>query len=261
MGKNVAVTFYAGIRPDAHIIDHLNQPEVSVVWEPALADIHQSNIAGLMRMANISPTAWRKDLVARFGFDVLNPTEEGLRRVGVPADRMRFAMEAALEQKENWEINGDIDDAWTFDPDLPQNMTPRQVYEVLAETGARGTPVVFFQADEDDVMAALAEDNLVTVSGENGVFIGLSDPVNGYNWSPERMTGEITFRPSTDGLVVIGDDHLLQYAVDDAYTAEVRHSAAPELRVSSRSEETARMPPPKFRDERVIAAAVAGARP
>nr|WP_250807878.1 hypothetical protein [Neorhizobium tomejilense] len=251
MGNTVAVTFYQGLRDRDHIIDHCNQPEVSVVWEPVLVDIQQRNVSRLMELANISPSEWRRYLVDRFGFDVTAPTADGLKNAGVPEHRIEFAMRMAIEQQENWAIQGDeIDDLWSFDDERPKNLTPAQVYEVISETQARGTPVICFQADEDDLMAALSEDNLITVKGEKGVFVGLSDPINGYNWSPERLTTDVVFRPSCDGLVVIGDDHLLENAVEDAYMASISHTAAPEVRLSSRSEETSRLPAPVHRDVR-----------
>lgn len=261
MGNIVAVTFYFGLGEKSHVIDSLVQPEVSVVWEPALADIQQENVRRLLEMANVSPSAWRQDLISRFGFDVLEPTAEALGRVGVPANRIEYAMRDALEQQENWELQGpDIDDLWSFDPDLPQNLSPSQVYEVLGETGARGTPVISFQADEDEIASALAEDNLVTVKGLRSVFAGLSDPINGYNHSPGRLE-TVTFRPSSDGIVVLGDDHLLEGMVEDAYMATVTHVAAPEVRFSSRSEETRRLDPPHVRDTRQAAPSAVGMRP
>ncbi|MCV9963675.1 hypothetical protein OIU34_17380 [Pararhizobium sp. BT-229] len=250
MGNMVKVTYYSELRENSHVIDFVVQPEVSVVWEPALADIQQDNIRGLMTLANITPSAWRRHLIDHFGFDVLSPTPEGLRRVGVSAERVEWAMEMALRQKENWEIQEDIDDLWTWTDEYHSNLTPAQVYEVLAETGARGTPVISFQADEAELLEALAEDNVITIKGEDGVYVGLSDPVNGYNWSPERLTGDVSFRPSDHGLVVMGDDHLWQDVVEDAYTATVGFAAGREVLMSSRSEETSRFPPPAVRDTR-----------
>lgn len=261
MGKLVAVTFYAGLKQDSHVVDYLNQPEVSVSWVPALVNIQQRNIHDLMTLANISPSAWRKHLIAHYDFDVLAPTPEGLGRAEVSIGRIDFAMEMANAQKENWTIQDDIDDLWSYDPDRPANISPAQIYEVLSETGARGTPVIFFQADEDDILAALAEDNIVTVQGANGVFVGLSDPINGYNWSPENLTGQVTFRPSAGGLTVIGDDHLLEYASEDAYVADVSFAAAPEERISSRSEKTSRLNPPPVRDLRPEAPAAGKMQP
>jgi hypothetical protein len=255
MGNTVKVTYYGDLRENSHVIDFLAQPEVSVVWEPALADIHQKNIHGLMTLANISPSAWRKHLMDHFGFDVLSPTPEALGRVGVAPERIESAMGMALKQRDNWEIEPDIDDLWFFDEDRHPNLTPSQVYEVLAETGARGTPVISFQADEDELNAALAEDNIVRVKGDAGVYVGLSDPINGYNWSPESLKNEVSFRPSERGLVVLGDDHLWEYVDADAYAAIVAHEAAPKVRLSSRSEETSRLRPPSIRDERRPAAA------
>ncbi|MCS4089735.1 hypothetical protein [Rhizobium sp. BK176] len=259
MGNTVKVTYYGDLRGNSQVIDFVAQPEVSVVWEPALADIQQKNIHGLMTLANISPSAWRKHLIEHFGFDVLAPTPEALGRVGVAPERIESAMGMALEQKENWEIERNIDDLWFFDEDRHPNLSPAQVYEVLAETGARGTPVISFQADEDELLTALAEDNIVRIKGETGVYVGLSDPINGYNWSPESLTTEVSFRPSARGLVVLGDDHLWEYVDADAYAATVTHEAAPEVRLSSRSEETSRLKPPAIRDERrPVAAASAG---
>lgn len=250
MGNTVKVTYYGDLRENSQVIDFVAQPEVSVVWEPALADIQQNNIHGLMTLANIAPSAWRKHLLEHFGFDVLAPTPEALGRVGVSPERIEFAMRMALEQKNNWELERDIDDLWFWDGDRHSNLTPAQVYEVLAETGARGTPVISFQADEVELLEALAEDNIVRIKGDAGVYVGLSDPINGYNWSPESLTTEVAFRPSARGLVVLGDDHLWQDVVDDAYTATVTHEAAPKVRLSSRSEETSRLKPPVVRDER-----------
>lgn len=261
MGNIVTATFYRGLRKDAQIIDYVSQPEVSVAWEPALVDIQQRNIYDLMSLANISPSAWREYLLERFAFDVLAPTPQALGRLGVMLERIGPAMLIAIEQQENWKMAKDIDDQWDFDDELPQNLTPAQVYEVLAETGARGTPVICFQADEDDLMAALAEDNLVTLKGRDSLFVGLSDPINGYNWSPERLKTDITFRPSSDGLLVIGDDHLMENVVDEAYMADITHAAAPEVRFSSRSEETMRLPPPEFRDTRPAVSYTQGPRP
>lgn len=262
MGNMVKVTYYSELRENSHIIDFVAQPEVSVVWEPALANIQQGNIQGLMTLANIAPSAWRKHLIDHFGFDVLSPTPEGLRRVGVSAERVEWAMKMALEQKENWELQADIDDLWSWTDEYHANLTPAQVYEVLAETGARGTPVISFQADEAELRQALAEDNIIKIKGEEGVYVGLSDPINGYNWSPERLTGDVSFRPSDHGLVILGDDHLWEYAVEEAYTASVSFEAAPEVLLSSRSEETARLDPPVIRDVRATPAAVAaGPRP
>jgi hypothetical protein len=259
MGNTVKVTYYGDLRENSHVIDFVAQPEVSVVWEPALADIQQKNIHGLMTLANISASAWRKHLMEHFGFDVLAPTPEALGRVGVAPERIEYAMRMALEQKENWEIEREIDDLWTWDEDRHSNLTPAQVYEVLAETGARGTPVISFQADEAVLLEALAEDNIVRIKGDAGVFVGLSDPINGYNWSPETLTTEVSFRPSARGLVVLGDDHLWEYVGDEAYAATVTHEEAPKLRLSSRSEEMSRLKPPIIRDERrPVAAASAG---
>lgn len=255
MGNTVKVTYYGDLRENSHVIDFVAQPEVSVVWEPALADIQQKNIHGLMTLANIAPSAWRKHLLDHFGFDVLAPTPEALGRVGVSPERIEFAMRMALEQKDNWELESDIDDLWPWDGDRHPNLTPAQVYEVLAETGARGTPVISFQADEAELLEALAEDNIVRIKGDAGVYVGLSDPINGYNWSPESLTTEVSFRPSARGLVVLGDDHLWQDVVDDAYTASVAHEAAPKVRLSSRSEETSRLNPPVVRDKRRAVAA------
>lgn len=259
MGNTVTVTFYKGLRKNAHIMDHVVQPEVPVAWEPGLADIQQRNVRDLMSLANVSPSAWREYLLERFAFDVFSPTPQSVSRLGVMPERIGPAMLLALDQMENWKIERDIDDLWAFDDDRPQNLTPAQVYEVLAETGARGTPVICFQADEDDVMAAFAEDNLVTLKARDGVFVGLSDPFNGYNWSPEGLKNEIVFRPSSEGLLVIGDDHLMADVVHDAYLCEVTFAEAPKLRLSSRSEETSRLPPPEFRDTR--ASAVVGGTP
>jgi hypothetical protein len=265
MGNNVTVTFYKGLRNRDHIIDHLNQPEVSVVWEPVLADIQQRNVSRLMEMANISPSEWREYLVGRFGFDPTAPTLEGLARAGVPEHRLEAAMRMAEEQRDNWAIEGDeIDDLWSFDDERPRNLTPEQVYEVVAESRLRGTPVICFQADEDELMAALAEDNLITIRGRNGIYVGLSDPINGYGWSPERLTSDVVIRPSSEGLVVIGDDHLLEHVVEDAYLADISHVAAPEVRLSSRTEEMGRLAPPVYRDVREDVArpvAAAGLRP
>ncbi len=262
MGNMVRVTYYSELRENSHVIDFVAQPEVSVVWEPALANIQQDNIRGLMTLANIAPSAWRKHLIDHFGFDVLSPTPEGLRRVGVAPERVDAAMRMALEQKENWELQDDIDDLWSWTDEYHANLTPAQVYEVLSETGARGTPVISFQADEAELREALAEDNIVRIKGEDGVYVGLSDPINGYNWSPERLTGEVSFRPSSHGLVILGDDHLWEYAVDDAYAASVSFEAAPEVLLSSRSERTARLNPPPIRDVRAAPVAVsAGPRP
>jgi hypothetical protein len=250
MGNMVKITYYSELRENSQVIDFVAQPEVSVVWEPALANIQQDNIRGLMTLANISPSAWRKHLIEHFGFDVLSPTSEGLRRVGVSAERVESAMRMALEQKENWELQDDVDDLWSWTDDCHANLTPAQVYEVLAETGARGTPVISFQADEDELREALAEDNIVKIKGDGGVYVGLSDPINGYNWSPERLTGDVSFRPSNQGVVILGDDHLWEYVVEDAYSASVSFEAAPKIRLSSRSEETSRLDPPAVRDIR-----------
>lgn len=251
MGNTVTVTFYRGLRDRDHIIDHCNQPEVSVTWEPVLANIQQRNTWRLMEMANVSPSEWRDYLVGRFGFDPTAPTQEGLARAGVPEHRLEVAMRMALEQRDNWALEGDeIDELWAFDEERPKNLTPEQVYEVISESRLRGTPVICFQADEEDLMAALAEDNLITVRGKSGIFVGLSDPFNGYGWSPERLTSDVVIRPSSEGLIVIGDDHLLENVVEDAYLAEISHVAAPKVRTSSRSEELSRLPPPVYRDVR-----------
>ncbi|MBY3433255.1 hypothetical protein HFN89_03635 [Rhizobium laguerreae] len=261
MGNTVKVTYYGDLRANSQLMDFLVQPEVSVVWEPALADIQQNNIRGLMTLANIAPSAWRKHLLEHFGFDVLAPTPEALGRVGVSPNRIEYAMRMALEQKENWEVERDIDDLWSWDEDRHPNLTAAQVYEVLAETGARGTPVISFQADEAELLAALAEDNIVRIKGNTGVYVGLSDPINGYNWSPESLTTEVSFRPAARGLVVLGDDHLWEYVSGDAYAASVTHEAAPKVRLSSRSEETSRLNPPVIRDERPAPAAAANPGP
>jgi hypothetical protein len=259
MGNMVKVTYYGDLRQNSQIIDFVSQPEVSVVWEPALANIQQKNIHGLMTLANIAPSAWRKYVIEHFGFDILVPTPEGLARVGISPERIEFAMRMALEQKENWELERDIDDLWSWDPDRHANLSPAQVYEVLSETGARGTPVISFQADEDELLQALSEDNVISVKGETGVYVGLSDPINGYNWSPESLRTEVSFRPSARGVVVLGDDHLWEYVMDHAYTATISYGAAPEVRLSSRSEETSRLAPPEVLDERrSVATASAG---
>jgi hypothetical protein len=248
MGNLVKVTYYPLLRNNQDVIDLLVQPEVSVIWEPALVDIQQSNIQGLMSLANITPSAWRKHLIDHFGFDVMSPTPEGLRRVGVAAERIGRAMQMASDQKENWELEGDIDDLWTWDGDYHPNLTPAQVYEILAETGARGTPVISFQVDEASLREALAEDNTITLKGEDSVYVGLSDPINGYNWSPEGLKTEVSFRPAARGVVVIGDDHLWENVIDSAYEASLEFEPAPEVLLSSRSTATSRLKPPEVRE-------------
>jgi hypothetical protein len=254
----VKVAFYYGIRPKNHIIDFLVQPEVSTIWEAALVDVNQRNVRDLMSMANISPAAWRAYLVERFAFDPVNPTKAGLENVGVHPDRIQFAMRMAKEMAETWTGYGTTDEAindmWSHDTEQPANLTPAQVYEVIAETQARGTPVIVFQADEETVLKALEQDNVLTITGDISVFVGLNDPVNGYSWSPESLKGPVSFRPSCDGLVVLGEHQVFEYAVEQAYTAALSYAPGEPLILSSRDMTPRMLPPPVYRDERAPAA-------
>jgi hypothetical protein len=156
-------------------------------------------------------------------------------------------MTTAVELSEAWERPKSR--LWSHDDDLPANLTPAQVEEVLAESHARGTPVIVFQAPTDVLEQALAEDNQITVTAVTGLYVGLSDPINGYGWSPADVKS-VTFRPSAEGLVVLGDYAGIDAGVDDAYTATVTFEPGVPLRLSSRSEETSRLSPPAVRDER-----------
>jgi hypothetical protein len=247
MTEMTKVAFYYGLNAKSHIIDHLVQPEPALSWVPALLDTQQRNLYQLMGLANISTDAWRDHLISKYGFDPAKPTAEGLLKAGVDTSRVQFALETAEELSEAWE---DPDSRlWSHDEDLPANLTPAQVEEVLAESRGRGTPVIVFQAATDDVEKALAEDNQITVTAAAGIYVGLSDPINGYGWSPSQVKS-VSFRPSAEGLVVLGDHFVFENCVDDAYSANVAFEPGVPLRLSSRSEETSRLKAPPVRDER-----------
>lgn len=250
MTEMTKVAFYYGLNAKSHIIDHLVQPEPSLSWVPALLDTQQRNLYKLMGLANVSTEAWREHLITKYGFDPAAPTAEGLLKAGVDQSRISFAMETAVELAEAWEAPESM--LWSHDEDLPANLTPAQVEEVLAESRGRGTPVIVFQAPTDVVEKALSEDNQITLTGVNGIYVGLSDPINGYGWSPSQVNA-VTFRPSAEGLVVLGEHAVFENCVDDAYTASVAFEPGVPLRLSSRSEETSRLTPPPVRDEREAA--------
>lgn len=247
MTEMTKVAFYYGLQPKSHIIDNLVQPEPPIYWEPAIVDFQQRNIDRLMCMANVSHEQWREYLIEKYQFDPAAPTAEGLLRVGVQQDRVGFALEVANEHAELW---SDPDSClWSFDDEQAPNLTPAQIEEVLAESRGRGTPVIVFQAPTEQVEASLSEDNQITVQSDLGVYIGLSDSINGYGWSP-KVTTPVTFRPSAEGLVVLGDHAVFEDVVDEAYTAAITSEPGVPLRMSSRSEETSRLPAPVVRDER-----------
>lgn len=248
MAKTKAV-FYWGLRPDGHVIDLLVQPDPPAYWVAGMADPQQRNVRDLFSMANVSPVDWIEHLRERFGYDPMEPTREGLLAMGVPGGLIRPATRIAEEVKESWEVESDLLDLWGHDPEAPSNLTPEQIYEVLAESRARGTPVIAFQADEADLEAALADDNVLTLSSSAGVYVGLHDPVNGYGWSAHGG-GEVTIRPSLDGVIVIGDAPVFEYVAEDAYDAKVSHRPGEPLRLSTRSEEMSRLGPPPVRDLR-----------
>ncbi|TLX16709.1 hypothetical protein [Rhizobium sp. MHM7A] len=250
MTEMTKVAFYYGLNAKSHIIDHLVQPEPSLSWVPALLDTQQRNLYQLMGLANVSTEAWRDYLITKYGFDPAKPTAEGLLRAGVDQSRISFAMETAAELAEAWEDPESR--LWSHDEDFPANLTPAQVEEVLAESRGRGTPVIVFQAPTEVVEKALAEDNQITLTGVNGIYVGLSDPINGYGWSPSHVNA-VTFRPSAEGLVVLGEHAVFENCVDDAYTAGVAFEPGVPLRLSSRSEETSSLSPPPVRDEREAA--------
>ncbi len=253
MTEMTKVAFYYGLNAKSNIIDHLVQPEPSLSWVPALLDTQQRNLYQLMGLANISTEAWRGHLITKYGFDPANPTAEGLLQAGVDPSRVSHALERAVELAEAWE---DPDSSlWSHDEDLPANLTPAQVEEVLAESRGRGTPVIVFQAPTDVVEKALAEDNQITITGVDGIYVGLSDPINGYGWSPRVLT-TVSFRPSAEGLVVLGDHYVFEDCVDDAYSASIAFEPGVPLRLSSRSEETSRLKAPPVRDERDTAPAM-----
>ena len=236
--SKIAVAFYYGLRGNDQVIDQLVQSDPPLAWVPAIANIQEKNIDQLMSLANISPSDWRNFLLETYDFDVLNPSEIGLDHAAVDKSQMEYAMELAAEQKENWEMQEDIDDLWPFNPDLPKNLSPAQVYEVIAETQGRGTPVISFQSDEDVVMKALSEDNLITLKPKGqSIFIGLSDPINGISWTPDNITNEIIFRPSQEGLTILGDDDIFHDLVDDSYLVDVTYKPGEPLRLSSSSED------------------------
>lgn len=253
MTEMTKVAFYYGLNAKSNIIDHLVQPEPSLSWVPALLDTQQRNLYQLMGLANISTEAWREHLITKYGFDPANPSAEGLLKAGVDPSRVSHALERAVELAEAWE---DPDSSlWSHDEDLPANLTPAQVEEVLAESRGRGTPVIVFQAPTDVVEKALAEDNQITITGVDGVYVGLNDPINGYGWSPRGLT-TVSFRPSAEGLVVLGDHYVFEDCVDDAYLASIAFEPGVPLRLSSRSEETSRLKAPPVRDERDTAPAM-----
>lgn len=246
MTEMTKVAFYYGLNAKSHIIDHLVQPEPSLSWVPALLDTQQRNLYQLMGLANVSTEAWRDHLITKYGFDPAKPTTEGLLKAGVDASRLKFGMETAVELSESWKDPERC--LWSHDEDFPANLTPAQVEEVLAESGGRGTPVIVFQAPTEIVEKAFAEDNQITLTSENGIYVGLSDPINGYGWSPRRVK-TVTFRPAAEGLVVLGEHAVFADCVEDAYTASVSFEPGVPFRLSSRSEETSRLAPPPVRDE------------
>lgn len=250
MTEMTKVAFYYGLNAKSHIIDHLVQPEPSLSWVPALLDTQQRNLYQLMGLANVSTEAWRNHLITKYGFDPAEPTAEGLLKAGVDQSRISFALETAVELAEAWEDPESR--LWSHDEDFPANLTPAQVEEVLAESRGRGTPVIVFQAPTEVVEKALSEDNQITLTAANGIYVGLSDPINGYGWSPSQVN-TVTFRPSAEGLVILGDHAVFENCVDDAYTASVAFEPGVPLRLSSRSEETSRLSPPPVRDEREAA--------
>lgn len=247
MTEMTKVTFYYGLNAKSHIIDHLVQPEPSLYWVPALLDTQQRNLDKLMGLANISTEAWREHLMSKYGFDPAAPTAEGLLKAGVDLSRISFALKKAEELSEAWENPKSM--LWSYDEDLPANLTPAQVEEILAESGARGTPVIVFQAPTDVIEKALAEDNQITLTSASGIYVGLSDEINGYGWSPNDVTS-VTFRPSAEGLVVLGDHAVFDDVVDDAYTAKVTFEPGVPLQLSTRSTEASRLSPPPVRDQR-----------
>ena len=247
MTEMTKVAFYYGLNAKSNIIDHLVQPEPSLSWVPALLDIQQRNLYQLMGLANISTDAWRDHLITKYGFDPANPTAEGLLKAGVDASRLSFALETAAELAEAWEHPDSR--LWSHDEDLSANLTPNQVEEVLAESRGRGTPVIVFQAPTEVVEKALSEDNQITIIASDGIYVGLSDPINGYGWSPSQVN-RVSFRPSAEGLVVLGDHFVFENCVDAAYSATVAFEPGVPLRLSTRSEETSRLQAPPVRDER-----------
>jgi hypothetical protein len=249
MSDFTKVAFYSGMTKRDHLLDVLVQYDPPAHWVPAIADFNSNrNLSQFMELVNVSPAAWQAHLIEKYGFDPAAPTQEGLANAGVAQDRLSSAFPRALEQQENWEVPETF--LWSYDDEKPPFMTPAQVEEVIAESRGRGTPVIVFEALADEVEKALADDNEITVSGLTGIYVGLSDPVNGLGWSPENFLGPITFRPSIKGVVVLGDHGVFENLVEDAYRSTVSFVPGEPLRYSSRSEDTMRFGPPEVRDER-----------
>jgi hypothetical protein len=249
MSEFTKVAFYSGMTKKDHLLDVLVQYDPPAHWVPAIADFNMNrNLSQLMELVNVSPAAWQAHLVDKYGFDPAAPTQGGLVNAGVAQDRLSSAFPRALEQQEHWEDPETF--LWSYDDETPPFMTPAQVEEVIAESRGRGTPVIVFEAPSEDVEKALADDNEITVSGLKGIYVGLSDPVNGLGWSPENFQGPITFRPSIKGVVVLGDHYVFENMVEDAYRSTVLSAPGEPLRYSSSSEDTMRFGPPTVRDER-----------
>jgi hypothetical protein len=252
MSDFTKVAFYRGLHKNAHIIDALVQYEPPAHWVPAIADFNKCrNLDGLMTMANISPAAWQAYLVEKYDFDPAAPTQEGLLKAGVPADRVAFALGDAVDRSEEWADPEAL--LWSYDEGKPTYLQPAQIEEIIAESRGRGTPVIVFEAPTDAIEKALSDDNEITITGVNGIYIGLSDPINGYGWSAQNFTGPVTFRPATDGLTILGEHQVFEHVVEDAYRANIAFQLGEPLRFSSRSEETMRFGPPPVRDERELA--------
>ncbi len=252
MADLVNVVFYCGMGKRDHILDLLTQDDPPSHWVPAIANFSQNrNLDRLMMMANISPEDWRQHLIAKYQFDPAAPAPQGLLKAGVPIDRLDAAMASALERTDEWEDPDTY--LWGYDADLPANLSPEHVEDVIRESRGRGTPVIAFRADADKLEAALSDDNQITIIGEKGVYIGLSDPVNGYGWSPENLNGPVSFRPSIDGQIYLVDEHpIFEHVVDDAYTADIKHVLGEPLRYTTASDAVMRFGPPKVVDMRAL---------
>lgn len=245
------VVFYYGVGENDNILDHLVQTDPPPHWVPAIANFNGNrNLDNLMSMANISPRDWQNYLIERFKFDPVNPTAEGLLNAGVPADRIEFALESARERAEEW---ADPDTfLWQSDDTAINNLHEDQVYEVLAESRGRGIPVIAFRAPEDSVKDALSGDNVIMVSSDSGIYVGLCDPVNGYGWSPQQVCDPVCFRPSLEGRVhMVGDNHpIFEHVGPEAYKTWIQSTRAEPVMVSTRSKKRVQLPAPPVVDER-----------
>jgi hypothetical protein len=240
----VPVLFYPKLGRRDHVLDAVARAESRRCETPLSID---PNRAGdLFETAGISREDWIVHVLENHGVSLVNPDRNGIRSAypNLTDGYVNSELRRMDENAEIWQRTGEDFEThgWSLDEDQKAVVSCVALEEIIAGSLGEGIVALHFMADPDELRAALAEDNEITVSPDpytdGGVLFGLYNPANG-SGAMEVATGPITIRPSLAGRMIVGTDEVLELFGTDAASqpkAKVEFVRGGPVMVSSRGD-------------------------